>query len=108
MSDNQHLMVTFRSQSGRESDLEKVLLELVTASRAEPDCIRYDLAQSTADAEVFFLVECWASEKSLIKHKQTPPFLEGIKKIEALTAHTDAQLVRWIEPSAYTYVYTAS
>ncbi|WP_410478561.1 putative quinol monooxygenase [Pseudomonas sp. zfem004] len=68
------------------------------ASRAEPDCIRYDLAQSSANPELFFLVECWVSEKSLIDHQQTPHFLKGIKEIEALAAHTDVQSVYWVEP----------
>lgn len=98
MSENQHLMVTFTSKPGQESDLRNVLLELVEASRAEPDCIRYDLAQSSANLELFFLVECWSSEKSLIAHQQTAHFLKGIKEIEALTAHTDVQSVYWVEP----------
>lgn len=108
MSENQHLMVSFISKPGLESDLRSVLLELVKASRAEPDCIRYDLSQSNAKPELFFLVECWASEKSLSEHQQTPHFIEGIRKIEALAAQTDVQSVNWIEPDGYAYVHTAS
>ncbi|MGY2956559.1 quinol monooxygenase YgiN [Pseudomonas sp. TE6349] len=98
MSEHQHLMVTFKSKPGHEADLKNVLLELVKASRAESDCIRYDLSQSAADSELFFLVECWASEKSLREHQQTPHFYEGIKKIEALAAHTDVHFIHWLEP----------
>lgn len=108
MSENQHLMVTFTSKPGHGADLKSVLLELVKASRAEPDCIRYDLAQSSANPEQFFLVERWASEKSLSDHQQTPHFIAGIKKIAALTTHTDVQLVNWVEPDEYSYVDTAS
>lgn len=108
MSENQHLMVSFISKPGQESDLRSVLIDLVKASRAEPDCIRYDLSQSNAKPELFFLVECWASEKSLSEHQLTPHFIEGIRKIEALAAHTDVQSVSWVEPDEYTYVYTAS
>ncbi|KQQ62319.1 hypothetical protein ASF84_27890 [Pseudomonas sp. Leaf127] len=108
MSENQHLMVSFISKPGQESDLKSVLQELMKASRAEPDCIRYDLSQSNDKPGLFFLVECWASEKSLIEHQHTPHFIAGIKKIEALAAHTDVQPVKWVEPDEYTYVYTAS
>lgn len=99
MTENQHLMVTFKSRPGHEADLKNVLLELVRESRTEPGCIRYDLEQSSANPELFFLVECWASENSLIGHQQTLHFLEGIKKIEALTAHTGVHFINWVEPT---------
>lgn len=98
MSEKQHLMVSFISKPGHESDLRRVLLDLVKASRGEQDCIRYDLSQSKAKPELFFLVECWASEKSLSEHQQTLHFIEGIRKIEALATHTGVQTVNWVEP----------
>lgn len=108
MSNNQHLIVTISSKPGHESDLKSVLLELVKASRAETGCIRYDLAQSGSNSETFFLVECWESEQSLRDHEQTPHFIEGVKKIQALSSHADIQNVNRVEPDEYTYVYTVS
>lgn len=37
-------------------------------------------------------------KKSLREHQQTPHFYEGIKKIEALAAHTDVHFIHWLEP----------
>lgn len=108
MSNHQHLIVTISSKPGHASDLKSVLLELVKASRVETGCIRYDLAQSGANSEIFFLVECWESEEALRAHEQTPHFIEGVRKIQSLSSHADIQNVNWIQPDEYTYVYTVS
>ncbi|MDD1017034.1 hypothetical protein, partial [Pseudomonas rubra] len=69
------------------------------------------IGESLADSAsktALLLNTCLAIKLQTHDHQQTPHFMEAIKKIEALTANSDVQLVNWVEPDEYSYVYTAS
>ncbi len=52
--------------------LLQALVANQTASRKEPGCLRYDVAQGTADANELVTIEEWRSEDDVQRHLQTP------------------------------------
>ncbi|WP_284353503.1 putative quinol monooxygenase [Pseudomonas putida] len=84
----------FNSKPRLQPELKDAPLTLLKAGPVEPVCIRYQLAQSSGDPEIFFLVECWASEQALKVHQQTSNFLGDIKKNEELTVDASVHFAR--------------
>jgi len=62
--------------------LKAVLLQVAQDSRAEKDCISYQVLQDPADPCNFTLVEAWASPAALAHHMSLPhtqqAFAEGV------------------------------
>jgi quinol monooxygenase YgiN len=69
-----NVLVWLRAKKGKEVPLERQLRTLVTASRAEPGCLAFDLHHSADQPGDFFLHEIWSSEAALADHRQTPHF----------------------------------
>jgi len=63
--------VTFIARSGQEEALRRMLEEMVTPSRAEPGCLRYDIYEMNAEPGRFVVVEAWEDESALEGHKNT-------------------------------------
>ena len=81
-----HVVATFLAETGKEDELERILLELIEPTRRESGCIRYDLLRSLKgeDAELVF-VEEWESEAALDAHGQMP-YIQGLRpRIKGLT-----------------------
>ena len=49
---------------------------LVADILKEPGCIRFEVYNSQADTRQFFLVEQWAKEEDLARHKEAKAFTE--------------------------------
>lgn len=68
-----HVSLTVRNQT----DIDRVrglLAEHARLSRAEPDCLRFELFQSNLDPHSFFIVEAWESQEALDVHRQAEAF----------------------------------
>jgi len=53
---------------GGQVDVPAMLRTLAEASRAEPQCLRFDVTQHTARANHFTVVEVWADQQALDRH----------------------------------------
>ena len=53
---------------GGKVDVPALLTKLAEASRAEPQCLRFDVTQHTARANHFTVVEVWADQQALDRH----------------------------------------
>jgi quinol monooxygenase YgiN len=69
-----NVVVWLRAKKGKEVPLERQLRTLVTASRAEPGCLAFELHHSADQPGDFFLHEIWSGEAALASHRQTPHF----------------------------------
>lgn len=81
-----HVIATFFPETGKEDELERILLEMIEPTRREPGCIRYDLVRSLqgdSSAELVF-VEEWESADALDAHGRTPHLLALRGKVKDL------------------------
>ena len=53
---------------GGQVDVPAMLRKLAEASRAEPQCLRFDVTQHTARANHFTVVEVWVDQQALDRH----------------------------------------
>ncbi len=73
--------VTFiRGLEGKEEELKQELLALSGPTRAEPDCLTYDLYQSPQHGNLFMRLEVWRNAEALEAHKMTPHIQASFKK----------------------------
>ncbi|MDN3549193.1 putative quinol monooxygenase [Mucilaginibacter aquaedulcis] len=59
-----------KTKKGHSLDLRSFLIDLITQSRVELGCTRFDLHQSIEDEELFVLVEEWEDEYWLQRHRK--------------------------------------
>jgi quinol monooxygenase YgiN len=57
-----------QAKPGKEKDLEKALLELVSHTRKEAACINYDLHRHLAKPGMFVFYENWMDKAGLEQH----------------------------------------
>ena len=101
MDDALAMVVEFHAVPGREADLRAALLAMVTPTRAEDGCLRYDLHVDEADPAVFAFYEVWSTRAHHAAH-------DGSAHVGAFRAVRDdllaepARVLRLvtIEPSA--------
>jgi quinol monooxygenase YgiN len=60
------------AKPGMSEALGTQLLELVTPSRAEPGCQRYEVHQSVHNQDSWMIIESWLQEADFDHHMQTP------------------------------------
>jgi len=66
---------------------------LVSASQAEPGCIRYTLMRDLHQAHLFTMVEEWKDEQAVQEHNQSAHFQKFVKDMqEFAAAPLDAKL----------------
>lgn len=76
----------FNAQLGQAQALGTALLALVDPTRAEPECLRYDVHQSLDEPGSWFVYEEWNSLGGLDAHLQAPhvqAFIEAAPGIVA-------------------------
>jgi quinol monooxygenase YgiN/quercetin dioxygenase-like cupin family protein len=79
---------------GKEDELKQELLALAAPTRAEPDCITYDLYQSEANPNEFVRFEVWRNPQALENHKQTPHIRGSFAKRQLQGWSTNITLYR--------------
>ena len=60
-----------QAKPGKEKDLEKALLELVSHTRKEAACINYDLHRNLDKPGMFVFYENWINKAGLEQHRKT-------------------------------------
>jgi quinol monooxygenase YgiN len=83
------LIVLLRAREGQETLLEAELRALVSPSRKEEGCLRYDLHRSTEAPSAFLLHEVWESRDAHTEHTHTQHFLRWNARKDALLASRD-------------------
>jgi quinol monooxygenase YgiN len=88
MSSNETLRVVARitAQTGKESEVKSILLNMVGQTRQDQGCIRYELLQSLDDPCDFTFVEEWASDAEMQAHLTTPHVQNASSQAQFLLA----------------------
>jgi quinol monooxygenase YgiN len=84
------LTVILRAREGQETLLEAELRALVSPSRKEDGCLRYDLHRSVDTPGALLLHEVWTSREAHTEHMNTPHFLRWNARKDVLLASRDA------------------
>ena len=58
--------------------LKPIFKRLVTGSRAEQGCLRYELNQSVENQNIYIIVERWESQQAIDLHNTTAHFTEFV------------------------------
>src|SRR3989475_7227155 len=90
------LIVILRAREGQETLLEAELRALVSPSRREEGCLRYDLHRSVDAPGALLLHEVWATREAHTEHSHTPHFLRWNARKDALLASRDANFWKQI------------
>ena len=90
------LIVILRAREGQETLLEAELRALVSPSRKEGGCLRYDLHRAVDPPGALLLHEVWASRDAHTEHTRTPHFLRWNARKDALLASRDANFWKQI------------
>ena len=93
------VLFTVKAKPGRERELKKLLVSLVTGSRHDPGNILYELHEVEGDPSTVVLYEQWISDELPQAHLKTKPlqalqaqagdliegsFEDGLKKLKKL------------------------
>jgi quinol monooxygenase YgiN len=84
------LIVLLRAREGQETLLEAELRALVSPTRKEDGCLRYDLYRSVDTPGALLLHEVWATRDAHTQHTHSPHFLRWNARKDALLAGRDA------------------
>ena len=84
------LIVILRAREGQETLLEAELRALVSPTRKEDGCLRYDLHRSVDTPGALLLHEVWATREAHTEHTHSPHFLRWNARKDALLAGRDA------------------
>ena len=80
------LAVVLRPRDGQEFLLEAELRALITPTRKEEGCIRYDLHRAVEGPAAFLLHEIWETREHHTAHTKTDHFLRWNARKDALLA----------------------
>ena len=75
-----YLTATLKSKPEFINEVKSVLKNMVTESRKEETCIRYDLHQGIDDKTQFVFWEIWESKEALEQHNQQP-YIQAFREI---------------------------
>jgi quinol monooxygenase YgiN len=81
MSELLTVIARMRAKAGQEAALRKELKGLVAPSRAEANCVQYDLHESNAEPGLFLFYETWKSEADLDAHFDRPHMTAFLAKV---------------------------
>jgi quinol monooxygenase YgiN len=84
------LIVLLRAREGQETILEAEVRALVSPSRKEDGCLRFDLHRSVEAPGALLLHEVWASREAHTEHTHLPHFLRWNARKDSLLASRDA------------------
>jgi quinol monooxygenase YgiN len=77
--------VIYTFPADKVAEVERILIELRDASRAEEGCITFDVSHSVEDPLAYVLYEEWKDQAALDIHYKTDAFerlgLNGIRKL---------------------------
>ena len=71
---NVFYMVKWQIQPGQEAVVRQALTQLVAHSRSEPGCLYYQPHVSTAQPDLVYIYEVYASQAAALAHRETAHF----------------------------------
>lgn len=81
-----HVLARITVQPDAADAARAILAELVTPTRREPGCLRYELYQQTDSPHIFQTVELWQDQAAADAHMTTPHVGAAIAAIGPLLA----------------------
>jgi len=78
-----------RVRPERRANFVEVTEPFVTATRLEPDCLHFEVAESLADRNLFIVVECFASAAAHAAHLATAHYRTLLPHFEADVLEAD-------------------
>jgi quinol monooxygenase YgiN len=94
MSEQLIVVARVRAKAGQEARLRHELQGLVSPTRAEAGCLRYDLNESKTEPGWFLFYEIWKSEADLDKHFQTP-YLKAFFQMAPELTDGPSEVTKW-------------
>ena len=94
MSEPLTVVARVRAKAGQEARLRQELQRLVTPTRAEAGCLRYDLHESKTETGWFLLYETWKSQMDLDAHFQTP-YLQAFFQLAPEITDRPSEITKW-------------
>ena len=82
------IVAILAAKAGRAEELKALLDGMVSASRAEPGNLQYDLWRDHADAGRFVLEELYSDDAAVAAHRASPHFKNYLAKINDLAERT--------------------
>jgi len=78
------VIATFQARPGKEAELKRALIGLVTPTRKEAGCLNYDLHVLTDDPAKFLFHENWTSQAHLDAHLQSEHIKALLPRVDEL------------------------
>ena len=92
MSNPVKIVALLAARRGKAAELRTLLEAMVTASRAEPGNLRYDLWQDQTDPERFVLDELYSDSEAVAAHRASAHFQNYVSIINDLAERTAVTL----------------
>lgn len=82
MSNPFHVLIFFEARSGKAEALGRILVDLISPSRAEPGCRYYEPFGDIENSAKFTVVEAWETPEHWQRHLQTPHLTKALAQIQ--------------------------
>lgn len=73
-----YLIAIIKAKAEAAKDLEKLFQPLVTTTRSEAGCHRYELHQDLKEQTTYIMMEEWADESALKAHEASTHFKDFV------------------------------
>ncbi|MFZ1007242.1 MAG: putative quinol monooxygenase [Candidatus Sulfotelmatobacter sp.] len=74
------LAVIWMAKVGREGEVTSIFAKLTEESRKEPGCAMYQVHRHKTEPRRFFIYEQYKDDAALEAHRNTPHFLQYVRK----------------------------
>jgi (4S)-4-hydroxy-5-phosphonooxypentane-2,3-dione isomerase len=74
------LAVTWMAKAGREAEVAALFSKLSEEARKEPGCLMFQAHRHKTESRRFFIYEQYKDDAALEAHRNTPHFLQYVKK----------------------------
>ena len=92
------LLVIFNAKEGKEKELKKSLIHLVTETLQENGCLNFDLHQSVVNPRQFMIYENWTSKDTHAQHDKSLHVLKWREnKHNMLDGNTITSIWQYVE-----------
>lgn len=81
------IFVRIHARQGSEAAVEKLLAEVMVASRAESGCVHVHAFRATRDPRLFYIHSCWVDEAAFDLHATLPHTVHFIEAVQPLIDH---------------------
>lgn len=101
MSEPVFVIASFNPSSGQQQTVEQILRGMVSASRKEPGCLRYDLHRTQGSPQLFVLFETYRDAAALETHRATSHYQDFRARIgDLLSQPVSLQVLHGLDVAA--------